>query len=99
MDSTGIFVHKNRIPKQIFTKYDGDLALIVRSITNGSSIFSQLKQQIGIDNPGFPFPIIGHSFHFLGVDPKDILQKFQYFFEKSETKRKVNSENIIMAYK
>ena len=56
--------------------------------------FLQIRQQKGINSPGFPIPIFGHSLNFVGVDPCDILEVFQTFFEKKEEKRKVgNNQN------
>ena len=48
-----------------------------------------MKQVQGVESPGMPIPLLGHSHHFIGLEPKDILQKFLYFFEKSESKKKV----------
>ena len=41
-----------------------------------------------------PLPLFGHSLYFVGVDPCDILEVFQAFFEKKEEKRKVRSSNL-----
>ena len=38
--------------------------------------------------------MFGHSLYFVGVDPCDILEVFQAFFEKKEEKRKVRSSNL-----
>ena len=41
-----------------------------------------------------PLPLFGHSLYFVGVDPCDILEVFQAFFEKKQEKRKVRSSNL-----